>query len=197
MLVQKNAIVAVAGVAGIVLAVVLFGIGSEDTTTVAPVPENTTKTVSTPQSSPKADDNAQAAGEIRRSDDDIAAIRLGGDDDKVLQGRQFRRPSVVEDDASKTPAVRYASRLSGPWTMIRRQLSEAGEDDLADEVEALIKQLRDKRRTPDSVEFEDVLQQQDKVLAELDEVSDSIPSIAPHLERVDRLLEEYEQETKN
>lgn len=97
-----------------------------------------------------------------------------------------------------TPEAIFAGRLSGPWTLVRRQLLAKGDDKAkawAETVTPLVTDLRNRRRDPKSVNFDDLRARQDKLLAELKAQPTwlAIEGVAVQADRIEDLMTGYDQ----
>jgi hypothetical protein len=92
-----------------------------------------------------------------------------------------------------TPEAVYSGRLSGPWTIARRDIIRAnGDQQLIADLNDLIGDLRDARRTlPDAPDFSTLEQRQKAMLGRIRAVPGLPPETSEQLKRVDELLNEF------
>lgn len=110
-------------------------------------------------------------------------------------------PSAATAEAlarMNTPEAVYSGRLSGPWTIARRDLIRAnGDQQLIADLNDLIGDLRDARRTlPDAPDFATLEQRQRALLGRMRSVSGLPAETSEQLKRVEDLLTEFHSAPK-
>lgn len=97
-----------------------------------------------------------------------------------------------------TPEAIFAGRLSGPWTLVRRQLLAHGDAEgkaWAETVTPLVTDLRNRRRDPKSVDFAELRTRQDTLLTQLKAQPKwlEIEGVAVQVDRIEDLMAGYDQ----
>lgn len=123
--------------------------------------------------------------------------------------RELRRPDILRQDAARVaghpgmddPEAVYSGRLSGPWTLVRRQLLANGSDDAkawADQVTPLVMDLRARRRDPQAVSWDDLRSRQERLLTELRAHPDwvAVEGVEAQVDRIDELLTSFDQDAE-
>ena len=97
-----------------------------------------------------------------------------------------------------TPEAVYSGRLSGPWTLVRRQMLANGDETArawAETVTPVVVDLRARRRDPKSVDFVELRARQDALLAEIkgNETWLQVEGVAAQVDRIEDLFTSYDE----
>lgn len=97
-----------------------------------------------------------------------------------------------------TPEAVYSGRLSGPWTLVRRQLLANGDDEArgwAESITPVVVDLRARRRDPESVDFDELRGRQEALLNEIKTHEGwlELEGVAAQVDRIDDLFVSYDQ----
>lgn len=112
-----------------------------------------------------------------------------------LKARAARLPGMGH---LTTPEAIYSGRLSGPWTLVRRQLLAHGDEDAkawAEKVTPVVVDLRSRRRDPAAVDWDDLRSRQEALLEELraHQAWMDIEGMAAQVDRIDDLMVGYDE----
>jgi hypothetical protein len=98
--------------------------------------------------------------------------------------------------ARNTPEAMFWSRLSGPWTIVRRAVSQIEDDEAQAYLEGIneiIESIRAARREPENHSWGDITTRQKEMSAQLRAETWLTTEMEDMLSRVDGLLQEYEE----
>lgn len=101
-------------------------------------------------------------------------------------------------EARNTPEVRSITRAATPWTQITRLLRGAEgnplAEGLADQSHQLVKDLRDARREPWDLDYQEYVSRQKALAGAIRQSGAVDPEMEKALNRVDQIMREYEAE---
>ena len=130
-------------------------------------------------------------------------LRASKRDLRPVNGKLGPNPVAAEMmQRRNTPEAVHAIRLSGPWTVIRRQLMMQGSDEAKEWADGLAQEildLRALRRDPESQDWDELRQRQEGAIAELKGqptwLEDEI--VAQQITRIEETFASYEQALAN
>lgn len=179
-----------AGVIGIGLAVLLF---PRPDTGDAP-PADPTNTHPLDFKGEKSADGATLAAGTARVEPPRSTRRASRP-----EARLGPNPVAAEIASKRSPEGIYAGRLSGPWTVVRRQLTlmkdDAEAQAFAAELEPLVTELRNLRRDPESGDYAQLEARQKELLvkARAHEAWMADATYAASIDRVEQIIAEYHE----
>lgn len=160
---------------------------------------------------PKPENDDLPAPDMTRSDPlDFKNEKAGSRENKVehvrVARREARSPEMERVPRSRlqglehlaTPEAVYSGRLSGPWTLVRRQLLANGDDaarEWAETITPVVVDLRARRRDPKSVDFDELRKRQEGLLADIKGNAGwlEIEGVAAQIDRIEDLIASYDE----
>lgn len=114
----------------------------------------------------------------------------------------IRREAIPGREHLTTPEAIYSGRLSGPWTLVRRQLLSSEDEramEWAEKLTPLITDLRNRRRDPNAVSWDSLRATQDDLLSEikLEQGWMELEGVGTQVDRIDDLLIKYDEEKQS
>ncbi len=116
----------------------------------------------------------------------------------VGEGNPLSQATV---EARNTPEMRSITRAATPWVQITRLLRGAEGDplaaELADESNQLVKELRDARREPWNLDYQEYASRQQSLVGAIRQSGSMDPELDKALQRVEQIMAEYDTELQN